>query len=310
MKETKRQNLPSSPVFCGKLWIVATPIGNLEDITDRARKVLKCVDVILCEDTRRGMQLLSALSLSNRVERFDAHASPLRISGFVERLRGGESFAITTDAGTPGMSDPGAKLVYAAHQAGIHVTPIPGASALTVFLSASGFSETAFVFRGFFPRKDSERRKELDLALASELADLLIWFESPERISQALSMVADHSSNAHLVAAKELTKLHEKFFSGNAKQVAERVYDEIKREGCVGEWCFGVSFAEIKRGNKKNRVGTEKSLDWVKTLACLIDARIPASDAARRVSQYFGIQKKTAYEAALKISGKKSTQGG
>lgn len=299
MNETKRQVLPSSLAPKG-LWVVATPIGNLDDLSPRAKLALQSADAILCEDTRRTAGLLSALGLKTRLERMDAFASESRIDSFVARMVEGESFAYVTDAGTPAVSDPGASLVRRAREAGVTITPIPGPSAVIALLSVSGLEKTAFVFRGFFPRKQAERKAELELTLSTSVADVFIWFESPRRIADALSEIAgffeDRPEKTSLFAGKELTKIHESFFWGTAREVADQVRDEIEREGERGEWCFLLSL----EGRPK-----EESSDWVKALHCLLDAGVSASEAARQVSQHFGAGKKEVYEKALVATGKK-----
>lgn len=146
------------------LWVVATPIGNLGDLSPRAREALELADAILCEDTRRTARLAAALGISTPLERLDAHAGPRAIEKAVKRLEAGESLALVTDAGTPAISDPGAALVAAARDAGVAITPFPGASAVMTLLSVAGFHETPFTFRGFFrenpasaPRSSSSR---------------------------------------------------------------------------------------------------------------------------------------------------------
>jgi 16S rRNA (cytidine1402-2'-O)-methyltransferase len=282
--------------------VVATPIGNLRDLTLRARDALLAADGVLCEDTRRTRVLLKALGLpSARLERLDAFAEDSRIARAVERLREGESLALVTDAGTPAISDPGAALVAAAREASVTVTPVPGASSVTALLSVAGFGETAFVFRGFFPRQEADRVRELDRAAASEAARVFAWFESPERIEDALASLAARLPAAQVIVGKELTKVHERFFAGSAEQVLSLVMEELEVEGARGEWCFAIRLPPLE---------VVESSDWVKPLHLLIDAGLAASDAARRVSQAFGASKKTVYEAALKISGKKSSEGG
>ncbi len=278
------------------LWVVATPIGNLSDLSPRGREALAGVSKILCEDTRRTSQLMSALGLQRRLERFDAHTSDRELESWIERLLQGEALAIVTDAGTPAISDPGARLVREAHERGIRVLPVPGPSAPVTLLSASGFHETAFCFRGFFPRKKGDRLEELRQASASSMARVFVWFESPNRIIEALEAVAEVEPNSRLCVGKELTKLHERVFSGQAGDVLDQVRAEIEKEGALGEWCFAV---ELKPQVE------EKLGDWELALQCLVDCRVGASEAAKRVSQRFGVAKNQAYERALMLSGKK-----
>ncbi len=301
--ERKRQNLPAKP----GLWLVATPLGNIQDFSPRARLALENADAVLCEDTRRTSRLIAAVGLEGiRLERLDEHASEHQIGRFVERLLEGESFAVVTDAGTPGVSDPAAAIVRAARDAGVSVTPIPGPSAVTALLSICGFRETAFTFRGFFPRKDSEREKEVRMAADSPVSRLCVWFESPERISESLAILAREQSSARVVACKELTKIHEKTFDGTAEEVARHVADEIAREGALGEWVFAVMFAQQSVSESDEaELAEQKNAEWTKALRMLLDVPLSASDAARRVSQHFGAPKKLVYDLALKLSGKK-----
>jgi 16S rRNA (cytidine1402-2'-O)-methyltransferase len=296
MNSKKRQELPGLG-----LWVVATPIGNLEDLSPRARTVLMEASTVLCEDTRRTARLMSAIGASTRLERFDEHSTEGRVKELVERLSEGERIALVTDAGTPAISDPGARLVAAARAVGIPVTPVPGPSAVATLLSVCGFQSTAFVFRGFFPRKSGDQKSELKLAQASELSRIFVWFESPNRVVAALEAVAREVAGARVCAAKELTKLHERFFFGGAREVATAVREEIEREGELGEWSFAVELESRDRSPEQEL----ESSEWVKALECMRDSRISASEAAERVSQYFGVSKKISYEAALKIYGKK-----
>jgi len=291
----------------GKLWIVATPIGNLEDFSTRGRATLERVHTILCEDTRQGAKLISALGVAksmSRLERLDAHTGERAMEGWIRRLESGESFALITDAGTPAISDPGSTLVRLARERGIEVIPVPGPSAVPALLSVAGFEETAFTFRGFFPRAGVDQKQEIEQARAFSLSRVFVWFESPRRVVDALATLAEVSPDSRVAAAKELTKIHEKVFWGSASETLQSVEAEIEREGELGEWVIAVRFPEAEATKKQFPEGS------VKALHCLIDAGVPASEAARQVSHHFGAHKKSVYEAALKISGKKSDEGG
>jgi 16S rRNA (cytidine1402-2'-O)-methyltransferase len=288
------------------LWVVATPIGNLEDLAPRARQALSDAQAILCEDTRRTSHLLSALGIHKRLERFDAHTTPERVEELVVRLQAGESLALVSDAGTPAVSDPGARLVARAREMGVVVTPLPGPSAVLTLLSVAGFNETAFVFRGFFPRKASEREaefKNVEAGTMLGLSRVFVWFESPERISEALAQVAEKLPRARVVAAKELTKLHERFFVGCAADAAKAVEIELSVEGTRGEWCFALELPE------PDPAAARDSSDWVKALQCLLNVQVPLSGAAREVSQQFGVARNRVYEKGLALSGKKMEEG-
>lgn len=279
-----------------ELWVVATPIGNLEDLSPRAQSCLEDAQAILCEDTRRTAQLSAALGFSNRLERLDAHATAERIEHYVERLKQGEKLALVTDAGTPGVSDPAAALVSAARAAGIKIVPIPGPSAVTALLSVCGFGETAFVFRGFFPRSTKDREKEIQWAQAAQVARVFIWFESPQRILEALEAFQAHCPQVEIVVGKELTKIHEKIFAGAAQDLVAIVKLEVATEGERGEWCFAVLFPPLVESDEP----ADETSSWFKALRLLIDHGIAKSEAARQVSQSFGVQRNRVYEAAMK----------
>lgn len=314
----KRQDLPRETpegLWPG-LWIVATPLGNLGDMSERARRALSSASRILCEDTRRTAQLLQAMGIEaqGRLERLDAHSAPGKLRNALEWLQAGENLALVTDAGTPAISDPGSDLVSLAHENGIRVTPVPGPSAVTALLSVAGFGETQFLFHGFFPRKASEQIKEVKALL--ELLPrsgtrLHVWYESPQRVAAAFeSLVAalgETADETRICAAKELTKTHERVFRGSPAEVLSEVREHVAREGEKGEWSFALLLPE----SKPDETRAEDSSDWVKALRCMLESAdgnppIAASEAARRVSQYFGVAKKLAYEKALRISGKKN----
>lgn len=296
MNSTNRQVLPNG------LWIVSTPIGNLEDITPRARWALEQADFVLCEDTRRTAQLLNALQIPNppsRLKRWDAHQEFKNTSYWIEQLLAGRNLALVTDAGTPAVSDPGAVLVQAALEAQIRVTPFPGASAVLSLLSVSGFSGTSFTFRGFFPRQKSERKEELLKASKSEVSENFFWFESPHRILETLAGIREFSESLQIRVGKELTKLHETVFSGSASEVYLKIEKEIHTEGELGEWCLAIQFPVFNSDENLAPAAT-------KALKCLLDFGISASDAAKKVSQEFGIPKRDCYQAALVLTQKKN----
>lgn len=323
--KTKRQDLPknasgtretaassahvSEAGLWPGLWVVATPIGNLLDLTERARRALALANAVLCEDTRRTSRLMAALGISARLERFDAHSRPGELERWVERLLQGENLAVVTDAGTPGISDPAAALVNAAREAGVRVVPVPGASAVTALLSVSGVLDPAFVFRGFFPRKAGERAQELAaIEAAQEVSRVFVWYESPERVVSALECLASHPAlaNSRLVVAKELTKLHERIFTATPEEVLGQVREEVEREGALGEWCLILEILSAKpaaAGSSAQGTGLDSAAS--KALQCLVNLGVSASDAAREVSQSFGVPKKAAYEAFLRLSRKK-----
>jgi 16S rRNA (cytidine1402-2'-O)-methyltransferase len=191
----------------GTLFVVATPIGNLEDVTLRALRILRDVSVIAAEDTRRTFRLLQHYSISTPTTSLHAHNEPQKAPSLIRRLRDGESVALVSDAGTPSVSDPGSRLVAAAHAAGIRVEPIPGPSAATAALSASGFGADQFLFAGFPPARAQARRKWLT-ALATEPRPWVLY-EAPHRIRDTLADMLSILGDRRVAVARELTKVHE-----------------------------------------------------------------------------------------------------
>lgn len=282
------------------LWVLATPIGNLGDLSARAREVLAKADGVLCEDTRRTSNLVSALGLSKSLYRLDHHATERDCERYVERMRAGEVFVYASDAGTPGVSDPGARLVEAVYLAGLPVSPLPGPSAVTALLSVAGWEETAFSFQGFFPRKEKER--EASLSAAAEMAKkglgrVFFWFESPERLAEACESIEKNAPNCEAVFGKELTKLHEKIYKGRVRELGSHIQRELVEAGNVGEWIFALRFV-----SDDETASDTDDVIWEKTLQCCLNAGVSASRAAREVSQSFGVAKNLVYKRALELA--------
>jgi 16S rRNA (cytidine1402-2'-O)-methyltransferase len=201
----------------GTLYIVATPIGNLEDITLRALRVLKQAGLIACEDTRQTRKLLEHYSITTPAVSYHEHNEAERTSELIEKLTGGIDIALVSDAGTPLISDPGYRIVAAAVAAGVPVVPIPGASAILGALAAAGLPTDSFRFGGFLPAKSTQRRKILE-DLRQESATLA-FYEAPHRILEALEDVTATLGARQVVVARELTKMHEEFLRGTAEEV-------------------------------------------------------------------------------------------
>jgi 16S rRNA (cytidine1402-2'-O)-methyltransferase len=239
------------------------------------------------------------MGIENRLERCDQHADPGRIRWLVERMLGGESFALVTDAGTPGVSDPGAVLVRAAAEAGVGVVPVPGPSALTAFLSAAGFERGSPVFRGFYPRTRAQRNEEWGRVSGLPFDSVLVWFESPERVVDALADLAGRAPEARAVVAKELTKRFEAFYRGNLKDLDSHIRSGDLGDAIRGEWVIGVEL-----GAREASSGvSESSGDWEKALRSLLNCGVSPSRAAREVSQQFGVGKKPVYSRAVELAG-------
>src|SRR5947208_5568434 len=213
----------------GTLYVVATPIGNLEDITLRALRVLKEVDVIAAEDTRHTQILLSHYGIRTPLTSYHEHNEKTKARQLMSRLERGEQIALVSDAGTPAISDPGYRLAVEAIRGGIPVIPIPGASALTAVLSAGGLPTDRFVFDGFLPAKKQERRARLR-ALSSETRTLVIY-EAPHRLTETLNDLVEILGDRETVLAREVSKVHEEFLRGRLTEVAKQIAGrEIKGE--------------------------------------------------------------------------------
>jgi len=211
-----------------KLFVVATPLGNLEDLSPRALRTLRSVDFIVCEDTRRTARLLAAHEI--RAETVSCHRfnERERLEPVVDRLRRGQTAALVSDAGTPGLADPGVLLVRAVLDEGLGVSPLPGPSAIAALLSASGLPADRFVFDGFLPHRGGERRGRLR-DLRDERRTVVV-FETPHRIRDALADIADVLGDREVVLGRELTKIHETILRGSARAIAAALEDPVRGE--------------------------------------------------------------------------------
>ncbi|HJX45965.1 MAG TPA: 16S rRNA (cytidine(1402)-2'-O)-methyltransferase [Patescibacteria group bacterium] len=213
----------------GTLYIVATPIGNLEDLTFRALRILKEVDVILAEDTRVSLKLLSHYDIDTHILSYHQHSSEEKKIEILKLLLDGKNLALITDAGTPGISDPGNELIdfIFKNTPDIKIVPIPGASAITTTLSVSGFKTDKFVFIGFLPKK---KRIKLFNWLKSG-ATSFAFYESPKRIVKSLQVLEENfGSDTHIFIARELTKMYETLYRGTIREVEEMIKEGVKGE--------------------------------------------------------------------------------
>jgi len=219
----------------GRLSVVATPIGNLEDITLRALRVFKEVDYILCEDTRVTGKLLSHYEIKAKLKRYDAHASDTVHEAIIADLEAGKHIALVSDAGTPGVSDPGVLLIIRAREAGIRVDAIPGASALTSALSISGLTGNEFVFLGFVPQK---KGRETFFKALSSYEIPVIFYESPHRIMKTLESLVVYYPEGDVKIFRELTKMHEEVVAGTSEEVLQ--YFKVHEDHVRGEFVVMV----------------------------------------------------------------------
>jgi 16S rRNA (cytidine1402-2'-O)-methyltransferase len=193
----------------GILYVVATPIGNLEDVTLRALRILREVSLVAAEDTRRTSKLLQHYSISTPTTSLHEHNEHVKTPRLVGQLEGGQSIAVVSDAGTPAISDPGARFVAAAHAAGIPVVPIPGASAVTAAVSAAGLEDSRFTFGGFPPSRSKDRKQWFEWLSTQTVP--VVFFEAPHRIQQTLATLGQSASTRRLAIGRELTKTHEEY---------------------------------------------------------------------------------------------------
>jgi len=227
----------------------------------------------------------------------------------LDRVRQGAAIALVTDAGTPAVSDPGAELVRLALREGIPVRAVPGPSALTALLSVAGIEDRTFCFRGFFPRGEEAGVREAALAAGTRASRTFVWFESPGRVESTVGILARQCPGARLVAGKELTKLHEKVFSGPAPESAREIALEIAREGARGEWVIALVAEPARPGESHAMEAKNSEETWKIALECAIAAGARPSSAASIVGQKFGVARNVVYERALELGGKKSSRG-
>jgi 16S rRNA (cytidine1402-2'-O)-methyltransferase len=275
----------------GTLWVVATPIGNLEDLSPRAQRILGEVALVICEDTRHSGRLLAAFGIKQRLASLHEHNEARVTPGLVERLVGGESMALISDAGTPLLSDPGYRLVGAAAEAGVTVSPVPGPSALLAALSAAGLPTDRFAFEGFLPAKSAARRARLQ-ALAEE-SRTLVFFEAGNRVAALLQDAIEClGPDREAVLARELTKLHEQVYRGNLAQLAELAGSDpdVSR----GEMVVLVA------GRADAREGDGDRALLQQLLPALLE-ELPPSRAVKLAAKLSGVPRREVYELALSL---------
>ncbi|HXG65737.1 MAG TPA: 16S rRNA (cytidine(1402)-2'-O)-methyltransferase [Blastocatellia bacterium] len=272
----------------GTLYLVATPIGNLEDITLRALRVLKEVDLIACEDTRHTRKLLAHYNISTPTVSYHEHNERERAAELVAKLEAGTNVAVVSDAGTPLVSDPGFRIVREAINRGIAVTPIPGPSALLAALAASGLPTNEFLFGGFLPPRRAARLARLR-ALA-DAAATLVFYEAPHRIQEALADAREALGDRQCVLARELTKMHEEFLRGSLSEV----YDRVSGRDMKGEMVLliGPPLADNQRRPAPVSIAGE--------VEALMQSRgLDRKDALKQVARSLGISKSEAYRRML-----------
>jgi 16S rRNA (cytidine1402-2'-O)-methyltransferase len=278
---------------CGRLYVVATPIGNVEDITVRAIRTLREVDLIACEDTRRLTRLRDAHAIRTPAISYFEHNELHRIPELLERLRGGESIALVTDAGTPAISDPGFRLVRAAIEAGIPVASIPGPSAVIAALSVAGLPTDRFIFEGFLPAKAGERRRALERLSAESRT--MVFYESARRLTELLiAMIEVFGPDRPCVVMREMTKTYEESLRGTLSEVAEH---------CHGHPPLGEVTLVIAGVVARDPSPQSIQFDQDGALKLLRGTGLSLKDAAAILAKLTGLPRRDIYQRALMRSG-------
>ena len=274
----------------GTLYVVATPLGNLGDLTARASDLLRAVPVVAAEDTRRTRGLLAHLGASPTVLSYHAHSEEHRLEALLEILRQGRDVALVSDAGTPGVSDPGAELVAAARAAGITVIPIPGPSAVATALSASGLPADRYLFLGFVPRKGSERTRLLARAAAEEWS--VVLFEAPSRLVALLrDLAAAAGAERPAVVARELTKLHEELRADTLGELMN-YYSEVPPRG---------ELTIVLQGTGGPAAPSDRTEDAVEQATALLAQGLTRREVVRRLTETLGVPRNDAYRLVMEL---------
>jgi 16S rRNA (cytidine1402-2'-O)-methyltransferase len=283
-------------MLTGTLYIVATPIGNLEDITYRAVRILSEVDLIAAEDTRHSRKLLSHYGISKPLTSYFDHNQQLKGGMLLEKLQDGKSVALITDAGTPCIADPGYQLVRDAVAAGISVVPIPGASALITALSAAGLPTDRFAFEGFLPARSGKRQERLK-ALAAD-PRVLVFYEAPHRLTATLADMQAVLGDRETVVARELTKIHEQFLH----RPLSLLLDHFSATPPKGE--VVILLPPAAQLPDEHRPDPDELLRH-----CLTAENLSVKDAAKRVAAATGLSRSELYERALQIRAEDGEPG-
>jgi 16S rRNA (cytidine1402-2'-O)-methyltransferase len=280
----------NDPAAGPALYLVATPIGNLEDITLRALRVLKEVDVIACEDTRQTQKLLNHYAIATRTTSYHEHNEMTRAAELVKEMQEGASVALVTDAGMPGISDPGYRLISLAIRHHVPVVPIPGASAFLAALVASGLPTDSFRFSGFLPAKRGERRAALEAIEASPRTQ--VFYEAPHRVVEALEDICEVLGEArHVVIAREVTKLYEEFLRGRAGEVLQTLKS---RDAVKGE--ITLLIGKPEESDARVGTGTLARLSVRQRVEeIMAEEKVDEKAALKKVAKERGVSKSEAY---------------
>jgi 16S rRNA (cytidine1402-2'-O)-methyltransferase len=277
--------------MAGTLYVVATPLGNLQDLTLRAADVLRRVDVVAAEDTRHTRPLLSHLGAAPQMRSFHAHSDERRVADLLEILESGRDVALVSDAGTPAISDPGFELVAAARAAGVVVVPIPGPSAVATALSAAGLPADRYLFLGFLPRKGTERARLLARAAAEEWS--VVFFEAPSRVRALLGdLVETAGPGRRVTVARELTKLHEEIVSGTLADIAG-YYTGTEPRG---------EFTVVLEGTGQPAAAPDRSAEAAVLARQLLAEGRTRREVAQQLAAELGLARNAAYRLVTGLS--------
>lgn len=278
----------------GKLYLVPTPIGNLQDMTLRSLEVLKNVDIIAAEDTRQTLKLLNHFEIKKSLMSYHKHNEMSKGEDIIDKLKSGINVAIVTDAGTPGISDPGAVIVKKCIEEDIEFEVLPGATAFTTALVYSGLDTTRFEFRGFISRDTKERRESLEQIKQS--TNTIIIYESPYRVKSTLDILLQELGDRRIALCRELTKIHEEIIRGNISEVIA----DIKDRNIKGE------FVIVIEGKTQEQIDEENKEKWAdidvkQHLINLIEGGLTKKEAIKAVSKERGLSKNEVYKVAINI---------
>ena len=274
----------------GTLYVVATPLGNLGDLSARAVEVLTTVPVVAAEDTRRTRGLLTHLEAHPSLLSFHAHSAEHRLDTILDILRSGRDVALVSDAGTPSVSDPGTDLVAEARAAGLPVVPIPGPSAVATLLSAAGLPADRYLFLGFIPRKGKERSRLLSRAAAEEWS--VVFFEAPPRLVALLEeLIPLAGPGRTAVVGRELTKMHEEIRSGTLGELAD-YYTEVPARG---------ELTIVLQGTGEPAPEPDRTEDAVEQATSLLAEGLTRREVVQRLTQSFGLPRNEAYKLVMEL---------
>lgn len=281
----------------GKLIVVPTPLGNLGDMTVRALEALRAADTVCAEDTRVTGKLLAAFDISKRLERLDEALTGQRAGAIAQRVLDGEVIAYCSDAGMPGVSDPGMRLVRACRTAGAPVEVLPGPTAVATAYVASGCENARFYFGGFFPRKDGERRATLEAVRTLDAA--LVYYESPNRLASALAVIAEVFPLREVAVCRELTKLHEEVFRASTSEVRDEFARRAEEGAIKGEIVLVIDGPNEAEATASAEAAAASASERA---AELVAEGMRTKEVTKKIAAEFGIARNEAYEIAMEAS--------